>query len=315
MTTIGEGAFANCRSLDSVYYCGTQAQWQRVSIEDDNDPLYEANIYFEGSYHSVSVSNNLANGRAVASPSYACAGKEVVVTGLPESGYYTETVIVDGNPIVGRKFMMPDHDVTVEVIFKVIEQAPVGETANVDDQKYTISNNAMDGTGTVTFNGVSKQAAAVVIPATVEIKGITYKVTSIAAKAFYGDKVLARVTIGSNVSSIGNYAFYGCNKLTTVSGGARVKTIGSYAYAKCPKLSSFTITSAVLAKIGQKAFYKDSKLKTINIRNTVSLTKSGVKKSLKGSSVKTVKVKKSKVKKYKKFFKKSNSGRKVTVKK
>ena len=59
----------------------------------------------------------------------------------------------------------------------------------------------------------------------------------------------------------------------------------------------------------------DSKLKTLNIKKTKKLSKSGVKNSLKGSSVKTVKVKKSKIRKYKKYFKKSNSGRKVKVKK
>ena len=48
---------------------------------------------------------------------------------------------------------------------------------------------------------------------------------------------------------------------------------------------------------------------------TEKLTKAGVKGSLKGSFVKTVKVKKSKIKKYKKFFKKKNCGKKVTVKK
>ena len=70
-----------------------------------------------------------------------------------------------------------------------------------------------------------------------------------------------------------------------------------------------------MAKIGTKAFYKDGKLKTLNMNNTTKLTKKGVKKSLKGSSVKTVKVKKSKVKKYKKYFTKKNCGRKVKVKK
>ena len=71
----------------------------------------------------------------------------------------------------------------------------------------------------------------------------------------------------------------------------------------------------MLSKIGTYAFTKDSKLKTLYIKNTTKLTKKGVKKSLKGSSVKKVKVKKSKVKKYKKYFTKKNCGRKVKVKK
>ena len=56
-------------------------------------------------------------------------------------------------------------------------------------------------------------------------------------------------------------------------------------------------------------------IKSLDIKNTVKLTKAGVKKSLKKSYVKTVKVKKAKVKPYKKIFKKSNSGRSVKVKK
>ncbi len=121
--------------------------------------------------------------------------------------------------------------------------------------------------------------------------------------------------LGSNVVVIVNNAFFGCVNLTKVYGGARVKTIGANAFARCTKLSSFTITSKVLNKIGTYVFARDSKLKTISIKNTTKLTKKGVKKSLKSSKVKTVKVKKSKVSKYRKYFTKKNCGRKVKVKK
>ena len=123
------------------------------------------------------------------------------------------------------------------------------------------------------------------------------------------------VAVGSKIVAIGNNAFFGCKNLVKVSGGAGLKTIGQNAFARCPKLSTFVITSKVLYKIGPQAFYKDSKLKTVCVRNTTKLTKGGVKKSLKGSSVKTVRVKKSKVKKFKKYFTKKNCGRKVKVKK
>ncbi|MBE7070504.1 MAG: hypothetical protein E7386_08385 [Ruminococcaceae bacterium] len=101
----------------------------------------------------------------------------------------------------------------------------------------------------------------------------------------------------------------------SIASDGRVVTIGSYAFAYCSKLKSFTITSPALATIGTYAFKKDKKLKTVKFKNTTKLTKSGVKKSLKGSYVKYVKVKKSKIKSYRKIFKKSNSGRYVTVKK
>lgn len=106
-----------------------------------------------------------------------------------------------------------------------------------------------------------------------------------------------------------------CLNLESVTGGAGLKAIGSNAFANCPKLKVFTINSKVLYRIGASAFYADKALVTLNLKKTTKLAKGGVKNSLKGSSVKTVKVKKSKVRKYKKFFKKKNSGRGVKVKK
>ena len=193
--------------------------------------------------------------------------------------------------------------------------AVVNEIAKSGDYMFRITGAAVNGIGTACFMGVASPVEAVVIPGTVDIKGATYKVTTIAMNAFFGNTTIKTAYIGANVVVVGNNAFYGCSNLVKVSGGARIKTIGTNAFARCSKLSTFVITSKVLNKIGQKAFYYDSKLKTIYIKNTTKLTKGGVKNSLKGSSVKTVKVKKSKVRKYKKYFKKSNSGRSVKVKK
>ena len=191
----------------------------------------------------------------------------------------------------------------------------IGDVETVDDINYKVTNVNTDGIGTVTLIGMAVKRESVSIPATVEINGFTYNVNRIGTKAFYGDKTIKTVYIGNNIAIIDASAFYGCSNLTKVSGGKVLKTIGSSAFAKCSKLKSFSIASTVLSKIGTYAFNKDSKLKTIYIKYTTKLTKSGVKKSLKGSKVKTVKVKKSKVKKYKKYFKKKNSGRSVKVKK
>lgn len=193
--------------------------------------------------------------------------------------------------------------------------AVIGEVAESDGLKYVVTVPYTDGRGTVTFIGVKNPVESLVIPATVEIKESTYKVNRIGTRAMFGDTDVKTVYIGTNVVIIDANAFFGCSSLVKVSGGAGLKTIGINAFARCPKLSTFVITSKVLYKIAPQAFYKDSRLKTVYVRNTTKLTKGGVKKSLKGSSVKTVKVKKSKVKKYKKYFTKKNCGRKVKVKK
>ena len=204
---------------------------------------------------------------------------------------------------------------SVSGLFDSCTKAVFYDYVVAEDYELQITNPAVNGTGTVTFIGMSKPTQAVVIPAVAGINGVTYKVNRIAADAFTNDKEIRTLSIGSNVVTIDGNAFYGCSNLTKVSGGKGLKTIGANAFARCPKLSSFTISSSVLKKIGSYAFSGDSKLKTLNIKKTKKLSKSGVKNSLKGSSVKTVKVKKSKVRKYKKYFKKKNSGRKVKVKK
>ena len=230
----------------------------------------------------------------------------------------------DGNlehyicPRCGKKFADPDCKdqlTDAEIVIPKKGAAELGESASVDGLKFKVTNPSTDGTGTVTFTGVDTKTASVVIPATVEIKESIYIVDRIASKAFYKDATLKTVYIGANIRFIDSNAFYGCKNLVKVSGGAKLETIAASAFAYCSKLKTFVITSPVLRQIGASAFNKDKKLKTIYIKNTVKLTKAGVKKSLKGSSVKKVKVKKAKVKAYKKIFKKKNSGRSVAVKK
>ncbi len=46
VTSIGEGAFHYCRSLSAVNYMGTQAEWNKISIDNSNDPLRGANKIF-----------------------------------------------------------------------------------------------------------------------------------------------------------------------------------------------------------------------------------------------------------------------------
>lgn len=108
-------------------------------------------------------------------------------------------------------------------------------------------------------------------------------------------------------------------KLTTASVGASVtikgtkftiRQIGSSAFAKCKKLKSVTLGSNVV-KIGKKAFYNCPKLKKITVKSKKITGVGG--NALKGIHGKAkVKVPASRLKKYKKLFKKK--GQKKTVK-
>ena len=198
----------------------------------------------------------------------------------------------------------------------------IGDPIDDGSISYRVSNPAINGTRTVDVYSIVSGEEKVVIPAYVEHTDqngnkVKYKVTKISGDLcqYNVDKKLKTLVIGSNVSEILDNAFAGCPELESVTGGAGLKTVGTKAFANCPKLKVFNISSKTLKKIGAFAFSGDKALTTLLLKKTTKLTKSGVKNSLKESSVKTVKVKKKKIKKYKKIFKKKNCGKKVKVKK
>ena len=45
VTSIGDSAFEDCDALTDVYYGGTEAQWDAITIGTDNDPLENATIH------------------------------------------------------------------------------------------------------------------------------------------------------------------------------------------------------------------------------------------------------------------------------
>lgn len=147
-----------------------------------------------------------------------------------------------------------------------------------------------------------------------KITGLRFsgKITSIGNYAFYACKNIKTFSIPSSITAIGTGSFYGAG-LTTVSGGAGLKTIGTSAFKNTKSLKTFYLASKSLKKIGSQAFYGSTVTK-LSIKYTTKLTRKGVKKSLKGSKVKTVDVKNSKKIIYGAYFVKSNSGKKVKVK-
>ena len=286
-----------------------------------SNPVFNANFPVDSKYgkitnsviwHDVTTNADINSSSIV----FECSHQyQVRIDIYADAGYYfNDTTWATLNEQNAEVQKLSKSKIRISYTFPKLGSS-IGDVETVDNVNYKVTNANTDGTGTVTLIGMAVRQATVSVPATVEINGFTYKVNRIGTKAFYGDKTIKTVYIGNNIVIIDASAFYGCSNLTKVSGGKVLKTIGSSAFARCSKLKTFVITSPVLSKIGTYAFNKDSKLKTIYIKNTTKLTKSGVKKSLKGSKVKTVKVKKSKVKKYKKYFKKSNSGRSVKVKK
>lgn len=297
--------------LNTIKVNGTAITGKTFKMPGKNTTV---EVTFKKAVYKITLAS-VSNGSASLSKTTGSMGDQITVNTSPAYGYELNWIKYNDNTVSGNKFTMPAADVTVTVNFRRKDAPALGATVTVGNFIYKVTGAASDGTGTVTLTGVATKSESVSIPATIDINGYKYIVNRIGPNAFKNDKTLKTLYISANIRFIDNCAFYGCSSLVKVSGGAKLEIIGQSAFISCTKLKTFVITSTVLKKIGPTAFYGDKALKTLTIKSTVKLTKAGVKKSLKGSKVKTVKVKKSKVKKYKKFFTKKNAGRKVKVKK
>lgn len=157
----------------------------------------------------------------------------------------------------------------------------IGDEYTVNKIKYTLTS-ITGSTGTVEVKGsTNKNVTKVQIPKEIKVLDgkYTFKVTSVAKKAFINYKKLKTVSLGSNVSSIGTSAFAQCTKLTSVTGGSGIASIGSKAFYKCSKLTTIGSASKVITlkkveTIGSSAFYGCKEIKKVNI-TSAALTKIG----------------------------------------
>lgn len=90
------------------------------------------------------------------------------------------------------------------------------------------------------------------IPSTIRYAGITYKVTYVWTKAFYGKTRLTKVAISNNVTAIGSYAFRNCKSLNRVAIGTGLTRIGSQAFYGVKRGCIIHIKSLRLNNVGSK---------------------------------------------------------------
>lgn len=124
-----------------------------------------------------------------------------------------------------------------------------GKTYTVDGYKYKVLKST-NSSKTVAFAGVSnKKLTKVLIPDTVVINGLKYKVTEISAKALKGNKKVKTVSIGTNVTKIGKQAFYKATKLANiVVKTKKLKSVGKNALYGISKKAEIRVPSSKLSK-------------------------------------------------------------------
>lgn len=142
---------------------------------------------------------------------------------------------------------------------------------------------------TQNYSGSYSSMAEITVPATVSYAGKTYRVTAIAAEAFYFNMKTTSVTLPDGLESIGSTAFFFASGIKTLHIPDSVKTIGSMAFSGVSNAplnipasiefigdSAFNMSGVVdgdfpegLTYLGEKAFFNCTGLTTISLPSTV----------------------------------------------
>ena len=114
---------------------------------------------------------------------------------------------------------------------------------------YRVTAAGTSGNAMVEYVTADGRVSSANIPDTVTINGITYKVTSIAANAFAGNRSLKKVKIGKNIARIGARAFFGCRNLKSITirtTKLSAKKIGAKAFSNTHKKAKVKVPGKAL---------------------------------------------------------------------
>lgn len=308
--TIGYGAFTECVGLTNLIFCGTKADWQAVTIDEDGREELESVLKYhelvkkekvpatcgkDGSeeYWTCSICDQVyLSADMTQNPQELTAPIAIPATGNHswDNGVVTEKATTAKEGIKTYTCTVCKATKTEKIAkLKPTNSSTVkkGTKVTIKGYKYTVKNSSE-----VTFTGVkNKKASKISIPATVKIKNKKYKVTAMSEKSLKGVQAKT-IIVGNNVQTIGNSAMENCKQLTKVTLGKNVKKIGKNVFKSDKKLKNITIKSTKLKSVGKNA------LKGINSKAKITVPKkkyTSYKKLMKGKGqgkkVKIVKAK------------------------
>ena len=243
VTSIGEYAFSDCRSLTSV------------TIPDSVTSIGEYAFYKCKSLTSVTIPDS--------------------VTRIGKYAFYdctslTSVTIPDSVTRIGEYAFSDCTSLTSVTIPDSVTR--IGSYAFSDCASLTgiwvaegNSHYSSDVFG-VLFN--KDKTTLVQCPGAFAVYAIPDSVTSIGDSAFGNCKSLTSVTIPDSVTSIGDGAFSDCRSLTSVTIPDSVTSIGALAFGSCKSLTSVTIPDSVTI-IGYRTFGSCESLASVTIPNGV----------------------------------------------
>lgn len=119
---VAANAFEKCTNITEVFYEGSESEWANLPISSGNDPLKNAQVYFNSTlddyYCRISVQVS-SGGRVTVDHAAARAGDTVTVTAAPYQGYELTAICVDGAEIEGNTFTVTRNHVVSAVFTRL----------------------------------------------------------------------------------------------------------------------------------------------------------------------------------------------------
>ena len=274
VTSVSHGAFEGCSSLKDVYYLGTQAQWEEITVYGSNEPLLDAELHVNSAGYVVfgSCGENLtwgidADGTLTISGTGDMQDYDVVSendawhTTAPWYAYSPKKLVLEeGITHVGKSAFV-GCGFTGELTI------PKGVT----DIGYRAFGYCSGFTGSVTLPEGLTQIGSSAFAFCSGLTGVTLpqSMTEIGWSAFVGCSSLVDTVIPEGVTAIEGSAFSGCSSLTSVTLPQSVTRIGISAFAECSSLVSAAIPEGVRI-IEDYAFCGCSSLTSVTIPGSVT---------------------------------------------
>ena len=208
---IGDSAFQGCTSLSKVYYNGTEADWNAITVGKNNSPLTNAQIYFIGGVSWILDEDGLLTvSRTAVMANYSQSNK---APWYNSRDLILSVYIVDGATGIGNYAFFGCSNLTSVTIPNSVTS--IGESA---------------------------------FQACISLTNITIpnNVTSIGMGAFIGCKMTS-VTIPNGVARIDVATFRWCESLTNIIIPSSVTSIDSDAFGGCTNLSKVFYTGTEIA--------------------------------------------------------------------
>ena len=298
--SFGGEATYGCYALQDVYYAGKEADWAKVSISNNNDPLNNASIHC---YESSGTC-----GDDLTWTFYSDGLLKITGSGAMDnydSGYespfsdfqdrITRVDLPDGITTIGSYAFQGGYSnlayVEVPTTVTHIRKCAFGvgydniklkysgtmdqwDSIYIADWTYDVQYGAECSDGTILYKGVCGSDARFRV-----MGDGTLKITGTGAMSFYkylnyesywsGDDQIRTVEIEEGITSIAGYAFKNCTNLQSISMPSSLKSIGSDAFLNCTALTEVIIPEGVTS-ISDGAFEECSNLKKITVPSTVT---------------------------------------------